>query len=99
MRPRRITGKVRPGLEPGLPPYQRSVPPQHLQTDDVLQWAVQDSNLQPLVGRTNALAVELTALASRDVSRRQATIGTGRPGLSLLPPADTPPSFSSRGGS
>ena len=25
--------EVRPGLEPGLPPYQRGVPPQHLQTD------------------------------------------------------------------
>ena len=27
------TTKVRPGIEPGLPPYHGGVPPQHLQTD------------------------------------------------------------------
>src|SRR5262249_15562868 len=32
MRPRIVKPEVRPGLEPGLPPYQRGVPPQHLQT-------------------------------------------------------------------
>ena len=31
--PHLVQPKVRPGLEPGLPPYQRGVLPQHLQTD------------------------------------------------------------------
>jgi DNA invertase Pin-like site-specific DNA recombinase len=31
-------GKVRPGLEPGLPPYQRGVLPQHLQTVNDPGW-------------------------------------------------------------
>ena len=34
MRPHKPpSAKVRPGLEPGLPPYHGGVPPQHLQTD------------------------------------------------------------------
>ena len=31
--PKRIHAEVRPGFEPGLPPYRGGVPPQHLQTE------------------------------------------------------------------
>lgn len=33
---KRVPQEVRPGIEPGLPPYHSGVPPQHLQTQSLL---------------------------------------------------------------
>ena len=93
-----VRAKVRPGIEPGLPPYQRGVPPEHLQTDRPLRTgrsAAADDNRPGRAGLS----------FPQPPSARPPVAGAGvEParcrGLSAaaLPSLRTRPSRSSRGG-